>query len=160
MKERDVVLISKDELGNTVMDMPITNLRNIEPTSDVVGAIGDADELPVYVDGVAKRVKVKNVKDAVGAHSETATVTLYANQWVGDAVPYTYTLSLSGVTATSNQDFLPIRKSDGLTPEMLAALQAADLQDGGQSTGKVTILAYGEKPKINLRMRVILRGNV
>ena len=97
---------------------------------------------------------------AANLRSSTATVTLYANQWVGDSAPYTYTLSLSGVTSTSNQDFLPIRKSDGLTPEMLAALQAADLQDGGQSTGKVTILAYGEKPTINLRMRVILRGNV
>lgn len=97
---------------------------------------------------------------AANLRSGTATVTLYANQWVGDAAPYTYTLSLSGVTATSNQDFLPIRKSDGLTPGMLAALQAADLQDGGQSTGEVTILAYGEKPTIDLRMRVILRGNV
>lgn len=92
--------------------------------------------------------------------SNITTVTLSAANWVGDAAPYSYTLTLSGVTTTSNQEFIPITPEEGLTTDMLKVLQSANLQDGGQSNGQVTILAYGEKPTIDLPMRVILRGNI
>lgn len=97
---------------------------------------------------------------AANLHSETAVVTLYADQWTGDAAPYSYTLQLTGVTATSNQEFLPITPEEGLTTVMLTILQSANLQDGGQSDGEITILAYGAKPSMDLPIRVILRGNI
>lgn len=97
---------------------------------------------------------------ASNLHSGTAVVTLYADQWAGDTAPYAYTLQLTDVTATSNQEFLPITPEEGLTTAMLATLQAANFQDGGQDDGEITILAYGSKPTIDLPMRVILRGNV
>ena len=97
---------------------------------------------------------------ASNLHSGTAVVTLYADQWIGDTAPYSYTLQLTGVTTTSNQEFLPITPEEGLTTVMLTILQSANLQDGGQSDGEVTILAYGSKPSIDLPVRVILRGNV
>ena len=93
--------------------------------------------------------------DYAGA-SETVTATLLAASWTGDAAPYTYTLPVSGVTATSNQEVLPALN---ITAEQLEALQSANIQDGGQAANSMTLKAYGDKPTIDLPIRVIKRGD-
>ena len=89
--------------------------------------------------------------------STTVSATLSASLWSGSSVPYTYTLSVNGITVTSNQELLP---SVDITPAQLTALQSANIQDGGQSSGSVTLKAFGEKPTIDIPIRVILRGDV
>ena len=88
--------------------------------------------------------------------SETVTATLLAANWTGDVAPYTYTLAVTGVTANSNQELLP---SLTITEEQLTALQAANIQDGGQAVNSVTLTAFGDKPTIDLPIRVIVRGD-
>ena len=88
--------------------------------------------------------------------SETVTATLLAASWTGDSAPYTYTLAVTGVTATSNQELLPALT---ITEEQLTALQAANIQDGGQAANSVTLTAFGDKPIIDLPIRVIVRGD-
>lgn len=93
--------------------------------------------------------------DYAGA-SETVTAALLAASWTGDAAPYSYTLTVSGVTATSNQEVLPALN---ITAEQLEALQGANIQDGGQAANSMTLKAYGDKPTIDLPIRVIKRGD-
>ncbi len=93
--------------------------------------------------------------DYAGA-SETVTATLLAASWTGDAAPYSYALTVSGVTATSNQEVLPALN---ITAEQLEALQSANIQDGGQAANSMTLKAYGDKPTIDLPIRVIKRGD-
>ena len=93
--------------------------------------------------------------DYAGA-SETVTATLLAASWTGDAAPYSYALTVSGVTATSNQEVLPALN---ITAEQLEALQGANIQDGGQAANSMTLKAYGDKPTIDLPIRVIKRGD-
>lgn len=93
--------------------------------------------------------------DYAGA-SETVTATLLAANWTGDAAPYSYALTVSGVTATSNQEVLPALN---ITAEQLEALQGANIQDGGQAANSITLKAYGDKPTIDLPIRVIKRGD-
>ena len=93
--------------------------------------------------------------DYAGA-SETVTATLLAARWTGNAAPYSYTLTVSGVTATSNQEVLPALN---ITAEQLEALQGANIQDGGQAENSMTLKAYGDKPTIDLPIRVIKRGD-
>ena len=81
----------------------------------------------------------------------------YAASWTEDAAPYTYTLHISGVTDTSNQEVLPALN---ITAEQLEALQSANIQDGGQATNTMTLKAYGDKPTIDLPIRVIKRGDM
>lgn len=88
--------------------------------------------------------------------SETVTAMLHAASWTGNAAPYTYTLSVSGVTATSNQEVLPALN---ITAEQLEALQGANIQDGGQAENSMTLKAYYYKPTIDLPIRVIKRGD-
>ena len=84
------------------------------------------------------------------------TATLSASSWSGDSAPYTYTLAVNGVTATSNQELLPALN---ITEEQLTALQAANIQDGGQAANSVTLKAFGDKPTIDIPIRVIVRGD-
>lgn len=88
--------------------------------------------------------------------SETVTATLLAASWTGDAAPYSYTLTVSGVTATSNQEVLPALN---ITAEQLKALQSANIQDGGQAANTMTLKAYGDKPTVDIPIRVIKRGD-
>ena len=88
--------------------------------------------------------------------SEIVTATLLATSWTGSSAPYTYTLAVTGVTATSNQELLP---SLTITEEQLIALQAANIQDGGQAANSATLKAFGDKPTIDLPIRVIVRGD-
>lgn len=83
--------------------------------------------------------------------SSTVGVTLVASGWA-DGV---YTLRVEGVTATSNQEIIPALD---VTKEQIEAMQAANIQDGGQAEGKILLRAYGEVPTINLPIRVIKRG--
>ncbi len=86
------------------------------------------------------------------AVSTTVEVVISASGWV-DGV---YTLSVDGVTATSNQEILPAL---GITTEQLEAMQAANIQDGGQADNSITLKAYGDVPAIDLPIRVIRRGD-
>lgn len=101
--------------------------------------------------------KIKAKLDAKADKSTTTEATLLASGWTGDSAPYSYTLAVPGVTADSNQELLPAL---GITTDQLAALQAANIQDGGQAAGSVTLKAFGEdKPTIDLPIRIILRGD-
>ena len=88
--------------------------------------------------------------------SKTVSATLFASNWTGASAPYTYTLAVTGVTANSNQELLPALN---ITEEQLTALQAANIQDGGQAANSVTLTAFGDEPRINLPIRVIVRGD-
>ncbi|MBC8547490.1 hypothetical protein H8711_11195 [Clostridiaceae bacterium NSJ-31] len=91
------------------------------------------------------------------AKSALRTATLYASSWAGSEPPYTYSLSVSGVTTTSVQEILPTTSA---TEEQIIALQAANMQDGGQTAGKITVKAWGDKPEIDLPVRIIIRGDL
>lgn len=82
------------------------------------------------------------------------TATLSASAWTGDAAPYTYTIPVGGVTANNTVEVLP---GFGISLEQLEALQAANLQDGGQTTGQITLKAFGDKPAAEIPVRFIVR---
>lgn len=106
-------------------------------------------------DGAGDVTTATKGTDYAGA-SEIVTATLLATSWTGSSAPYTYTLAVTGVTATSNQELLP---SLTITEEQLTALQAANIQDGGQAANSATLKAFGDKPTIDLPIRVIVRGD-
>lgn len=89
--------------------------------------------------------------------STLVPATLSAANWTGDAAPYIQTISVSGVTATSANEVLP---GASITADQLEVFQDANIQDGGQEAGKITLLAFGDKPTIDLPVRVIVRGDL
>ena len=80
--------------------------------------------------------------------------TLSAASWVGTVAPFTYSLTINGVTSTSNQDLLP---SLTISSTQIAALQKANITDAGQSTNTISLKAFGSKPTIDIPIRVVVR---
>lgn len=89
------------------------------------------------------------------AISTTTEATLAAASWSGNSAPYTYTLTVNGVTDTSTQEIL---FATSINLEQLTAGQNANIQDGGQSANTIVLKAWGEKPTVDLPIRVIMRG--
>ena len=59
--ERDIVLMSKDENGNTTIDKPITRLANIEADADVKEALADGDFIPIIDSEDGEQMKMISV---------------------------------------------------------------------------------------------------
>ena len=82
--------------------------------------------------------------------TKKTTVTLSAN-WVGNASPYTQTVTISGTTANSKVD---------LQPDATAIAQMAD--DGtvalyiANDNGTLTANAVGEKPTVELTIQATI----
>lgn len=108
------------------------------------------------VDALFEENKVTPEEIGAAKKSTIVNTTLLAANWTGDAVPYTYTLTVNGITVTSNQEFIP---GLGITLEELTALQGLNTVDGGQAANTATILAFGTKPSIDIPIRVVLRGD-
>lgn len=83
--------------------------------------------------------------------STVKTVTLAVASWASGS----YTITDDLITETSNQEVIPAM---GITPDQYSALCAAQLVDGGQTTGSLTLKALGTVPTIDIPIRIIYRG--
>lgn len=120
-------------------------------------ATDDRAELRAEIVALQATTAQLEVADAGAAKKSTSTsATLAAASWTGDTAPYTQSVSITGVTATSNQEFLPALD---ITTDQLTALQSANIVDGGQADGSVTLKAFSDKPTIDIPIRVIVRGD-
>jgi len=124
--------------------MPIVNNKYVSPTWN--------NDAPPALDATEMQAITNTVQNL---QSDIVDATLLAASWTGSSAPYVYSLSVSGVTATSNQDIIP---AVGITSEQLQALQGANIQDGGQSTGTIALKAWGIKPAVDIPIRVLKRG--
>ena len=146
--------------ANTAADRANTAAQNAEdaisgqldPAIDarIAAKTGVAGGIAGY-DSTASQLANKSLKSSI------STATLPASGWTGSAAPYSYALSVAAVTATSANELLP---GASITADQLDALQSANIQDGGQAAGHITLLAYGDKPGIDLPVRVIVRGDL
>lgn len=91
--------------------------------------------------------------------SVLATAVLDKDNWAND----TYTLTgsdvaaLSAVTAATAWELLPGLSA---TDAEIEALQEANLLDGGQAVGSITIRAKEGAPTIDVPVRIIIRGDL
>lgn len=134
-------------------------------TPIAVGSIKSGVSISVLVDVVGSKVysldaRVEDLEDIVSNKSAKSTIqnkTLSSASWTGSVVPYSYSLTVTGVTTTSVQEVLP---TTDITSTQLTALLGATIQDGGQSADTMVLKAWGTKPTIDLPIRVILRGDI
>jgi hypothetical protein len=84
-------------------------------------------------------------------------VNLLASGWQGGTPPFSYNINLVGITSTSLQQILP---ETNMTDEQENTLIDLNLREGVQSNNVFSILTYGEKPAIDIPIRVIIRGDL
>ncbi len=95
---------------------------------------------------------IESLQQSKADVSSEVSATLYSSGWSSGG----YTLSVSGVTASSNQEILP---SLAITEAQLEALQYANIQDTGQSSGTLLLKSFGDVPTIDIPLRIIVRGD-
>lgn len=114
-------------------------------TTNILGGVIVGNDLNVTGDGTLS-VKPTTIVSA----------TLNSANWVGSTAPYSYELTVNGVTATSNQDITP---APTITLEQLEAGSGAKIIYYSQDTNKIVLKALGEKPTVNIPISVYMRGN-
>jgi hypothetical protein len=93
---------------------------------------------------------------AFSKKSTSTNITLLTATWSGSSAPYSYTVTVTGVTATNNIELVP---QSSLTTAQATALANAQILTGTQTTNSITMKAYGTKPSIDLPITVIIRGD-
>ena len=79
--------------------------------------------------------------------------TLFASNWTGASAPYTYTLAVTGVTASSNGS---LRIAQSATDEQFAAWGAAQPRVTAQEAGTLTVKVTGTVPTIDIPVEVLI----
>lgn len=120
---------------------------------DGTTTVGNADKLGGHnadyfatTEQVQQKANKSNVTDA----------TLLANNWVETEVPYTNTITVSGVTASNNVEIVT---PSNITAEQVEAFQSALILNGTQTVDSITLNAWGEVPTIDLPITIIVRGD-
>lgn len=153
------------KIGNKVDKMVPAAAGNLAAL-DAAGNLSDSGKKPadfqakVTASGLLKGDGAGGVTAAAAGTDysgpkATVTATLLASGWTGSEAPFVYTLAIAGVTATSYQELLP---AVNITAEQLKALQAANITDGGQAAGSMTLKAYGKVPTVDIPIRVVKEG--
>ena len=155
-------LINTDAANKAYVDTSVSTKQSKITTNGILkgdgtGTVTAAEEIEVEL--------VELTADSIGAANKeyvdsvvtgiTLSVTLASASWTGTAAPYTYTISNSAITATSTQELTP---ATDITADKLTALQNANIIDGGQAPGSMTLKAFGEKPSVDIPVRIIVKG--
>lgn len=120
-----------------------------------------AGNLQTEIDAVKKSVSdnagsIASNKTAIDANTTklvttSKNITLAASGWSNGS----YTIGDSLITATSNQEIIP---AASISADQYKALVKASLVATGQTTGSITIKAFGTTPTINIPVTIIFRG--
>lgn len=85
----------------------------------------------------------------------TDTTATLSTTWTGSTAPYTQAVAISGMTADAK---IAVSLASTATAEQYAAAAAAQLMCTAQTTGSITMTAYGEKPTIAIPILVRVVG--
>lgn len=88
--------------------------------------------------------------------STLVNTTLTASKWTGSSAPYSYVLSVSGVTSSN---IVEIDYASNTSSAAIEAYQNAMLADGGQTTNQITIKAT-EKPTVDIPITIVIRNDL
>lgn len=122
--------------------------------------IDDYDSVTIIDDTTVNDKFVYSSSKTESTYAKKSTVVdavLSASSWSGSSAPYTYTLSVSGVTESNINE---INFSASATDTQIEAYQNAILKDGGQSSGEIILKATGDKPTIDIPITIIVRHDV
>lgn len=136
-------------------------LTNVADSSDVKTVEVTRAEGSVTQEGTAMNAsRMNNLENRILAMNNSLVgtaipITLPAQDW--NASTHLITVSVLGVTATSNQEIMGLPATSAGNIQNNTALQEANIMDYGQATGSITLYAENV-PSVDLQIRVIVRS--
>lgn len=135
-------------------------MTNVNDSSDVKTVDITRAEGTVSVEGSPLNAAALNDLEGRITAMNTSLVgspvvyTLEAEDW--DSETHLITVPVTGVTAASNQEILPMLAVTAANIQNNLALQQANISDAGQATGQITLYAQNI-PSVDLQVRIIVR---
>lgn len=99
-------------------------------------------------------VQNKVIKTYVDKMKTVVNETEINTTWTGTTAPYTQTINMNGVTATS---IIEISLRSEATASQVEAYNALMLQDGGQAANAFVLRAFGTKNTIKIPINVLIK---
>lgn len=136
-------------------------LTNVADSSDVKTVEVTRAEGTVTQEGTAMNAsRMNNLENRILAMNASLvgtpiTITLPAQDW--NASTHLITVSVLGVTASSNQEIFGLPATSAGNIQNNTALQTANIMDYGQATGSITLYAENV-PSVDLQIRIIVRS--
>ena len=127
--------------------------RFLRVSEQITAATDDISELQTSV--ASNQEQIVELQNGKANKPIVVSATILATGWTGDSLPYTNTLAVEGVTESNVVD---VSLPDILTADEIAAYQEAQILNGSQTDGSITLNAWGIVPLIDLPVTVIIRG--
>ena len=89
-------------------------------------------------------------------NSNIEELVLTSTNWIGDSIPYSYTITNDSITSTNIIDLI----FNPNTEELKDVLLDTEISGYSQEEGSVTIYAWGNKPSIDIPITIIIRGGI
>lgn len=145
----------KTDYKNYVLSESMGGLRRYTMIENSDGTVSFQDASSYEIEGNKFGADDINAI-AKAANYSVVETTLESAKW-GATAPYTYNLEVSGVTETNINEILPGISIESYQSE---ALQNANIFDNGQEEGIIKLKAIGDRPNVDIPIRVIVRGDV
>lgn len=107
------------------------------------------------VNGKALTGNISLTATDVKAGIKNLNLTLTTSSWSGSSAPYTYQLTVSGITSTTDGTLF---LTQGASAAQAKAAGEAQIRIGSQTTNRLTLYADGTKPTTNIPVTVRLYG--
>lgn len=145
----------RTDYKDDILDISVNEKRKYRQINNGDGTIS-LEDVTVYLQ-VGDNFGANDLNKIAGsAKFVEKTGTLLASNWVGTESPYTNTLAMDGVTETN---IVEIVTPSNVTAEEVIAFQSAQILNGTQTLGSITLNAWGEVPGIDLPITIIVRGD-
>ena len=143
-----------NEDGTLAIPTVWANICRIRQGTSFDGDPGADYTLPVWkrIDNAIKSIckDIERMKNEPGSSATIGEVTLLAENWRGDASPYSQVVSVSGVTEFSQVDLTP-------SAEQLSNFYYKDIAFVTENDGGVvTVYAIGQKPQNDYTIQVTI----
>ena len=89
-------------------------------------------------------------------NSNIEEISLISTNWIGDSIPYSYTITNDSITSTNIIDLI----FNPNTEELKDTLIDTEISGYLQTNGSITIYAWGNKPSIDIPITIIIRGGI
>ena len=138
----------------------VSGIASTELTVSSAGKLADARAIKALNDKIAANAsnisKLNSNLSGKANKYKKVNVTLSSGSWSGSSIPYTYKVSVSGVT-TSNDVNIVLNSTD---KNIANAWMDLSVVSGTQSSGSLTLYAYGKKPSVNIPISVLVGDEV
>lgn len=140
----DFPISQEPEFSQTMRMLETTDLADAHLFNGMFGTV------------IENNVYLKQALEKKAGVSVSRGIILEAAGWAGEAPPYSYTFLLEEVTEDNNIEIIPPAQ---MSVEQYEQLVSAGICGGTQTTGSITLSAYGDKPVIDLPVVVLVRGD-